>query len=892
MKPRISTLSLSILLLVLALNVSKTLAAILGIDFGESYSKSVLLAPGVPFEPVLSSDSKRKDLVGITFKDSPGDNGIERFYGNSAQSFFVRYPSQSLFYFKPLLGAHYTNSQKVKNYQEKFPGISLQPTKNNRSTVSVSFLDESYPIEEIFAMYLLDIKNRASGILKTANDIPGSSIDTVITVPYSFDIFQRKAIEDASELADMGLISLVNDGVAVITNYVSKNQFRTTPEYHLVYDVGAGEVSASLFSVRQVDSSVVIELENVSYDDSIGGNYITSIVKSILVEKLLQEHKSVKLVSLEKDFKAMRKLWLEAERVKTILSANTEAASHIESVHEDLDLRVKISRAELEKALNPSLDKFVHPIFKTFESLLPSSSFKHKSQLNSIIYMGGSTRVPVIQREIIKNFGEDVISKKVNTDEAAAIGATLRGVGISKVFKSRNITVVERTFNDYTATIGSEKIPLFSPGDLLDTTNTLILPSITDDEFGISLSENDVEFSVIESKGLEKILSGYNCSLGEAQIKAKFKLTHSQTIELIDLSAECKPAPIPEEGDANKPVSDESADTPDPETGKATKSKTSKPKLKKVTLPRKHLYRNVRPMGTASKQSSLARLRNFERTDKDRKQREIMRNQIESDIYKVKGALLEEEDKDDSEKLSINLDELVSQVDALLEWLDYDSQEANIKILAEKQSEIKKILSTLRPEEEIPQTSLVQQFFKKMDDVTGFLKDLNGRSKLNKNVHDGEVRKVITLLKSEDNASDDNEEGPLDKKNEIKVGTLEKEANEILKRSEGEETVEGETAYEGKLQQLVLDTYKLIQNSVSQNNQPTTEDEMNGIISKITSNIDQYLEIEGALEQSRKLKLKSLNELLPSKNEKVDEKENEKDDNLNGNRDQVKKDEL
>lgn len=720
------------------------LSAVLGIDFGSAFSKSVLLAPGIPFEPVLSSDSKRKDISALTFKVAHGpasSASIERIYGNAAQTLLARYPTQSFFYFKSLLGQSFDSSPSVKSYLHQFPGVELVASKNNRSSVSVNLLDENYPIEELLAMYFSDIKTRALATLKASgpsssnsalNTVTSSITNAVINVPPGFSIFQRKAIEDAAELAEIPLSALVNDGTAVITNYASNRQFDpTTPEYHLILDVGASEVSASLFSIRGGSpdiQSVVIELEGIGYDPTFGGHALTSMIKDILVEKFIAAHgKSVSKKGLQSDFKVQRKLWIEAERTKNILSANSEVTAHIEGLYQDLDLRVKITRAEFEAHVEPMISRVTGPISEALTKTFPGSSFhlekttkSGENQLTSIIYMGGATRMPLIQKAVESIYGQDKISKKVNTDEAGAMGATLRAVGISKVFKSRNITILEKTPNHYDATVlttvpskkkgkfdvSEKKIELFNRGDLLDSVKSVNLSVPTDcSHIEIVLSENDQEFISIEASEIAAAINDKDCTSAPT-IKAEFKLTLSQTIELVNLWAEC------DSGEEVRLVEQETEKEIEKEVKEGeTQEEKEKletvriPKIKQNTIARKLRYRNVRPLGTATKQSSTARLKSLEKSDLERKTREALRNKIEGEIYKLKELIYEHEDATDSNtELGndlINLDEVKEAVEGLVDWLDYEASDATNKDLKQKQDEVAALLKvfTKKPED-------------------------------------------------------------------------------------------------------------------------------------------------------------------------------------------------
>lgn len=892
MKPRIAQL-----LAILPLLFASSLAVILSIDLGESYTKSFLLAPGVSFEPVLSSDSKRKDLTGVTFKDTPGEGGIQRIFGNSAQNFLVRYPAQSLFFYKPLLGANYATSPRVQEYQARFPGVSLVPAKNNRSTVAVELLDEAYPVEELLATYLIDIKTRADATLKTTKSGSAFSIsNTVVTVPPHYNIFQRQAIEDAVDLAELNLVSLVNDGVAVITNYVSKNPVSTVPEYHLVYDVGAGSTSASLFSIREVESpaSVVIELEGVGYDETFGGNTLTAKLQNLLVERLLAKNKSVKRQTLLADAKAMRKLWLDAERAKNILSVNNEVTSHIESVHEDLDLHTKVTRAELEELLKDDLDKITAPIFDALKNTFPSSTFKNLKQLNSIIYMGGATRTPIVQQTVAKEFGANKISKKVNTDEAASLGGTLRGVGISKMFKTRNITVIDRSLNEYSAIVGDDTVPLFARGDVLDTTNTLIIPKVGGKVPTISLFENDVEFSNVELKNAEDALVTRGCTLEGAQIKATFRLTNSQTVQLTEAWAEC--VPVKAESESSSSESAESVNSADSESAESVESEESSsavperprtPKPIKVILSKKLRYRNVRPMGTASKIASTSRIHAFERIDKERKKRDGLRNLIENEVYKIKRVLTEyEENAEENDAPHIEQeirDEVAAGVEELSEWLDYDSHGATIKDLVAKEDIVKALLEKLVPKsspspeeeeeaaievnsEEAPELEKREDEAPPEEDEVYKAKLTEAVKALQASVEKGKARREGFNLRVES----------LRKRVHKAVRKYNRKADELVTETTINDAIDhilDLAAEQAQLQELYQETLRLM--TAASANKPTSQEDKDKIVADLTKYTSDYESLDLRIDEGREGKIDQIKALLAKYDKKFKPKRKE-----------------
>ncbi|ODQ63848.1 actin-like ATPase domain-containing protein, partial [Nadsonia fulvescens var. elongata DSM 6958] len=414
------------------------LASILGIDFGQEFTKAVLVAPGLPFEVVLTPDSKRKEASVLGFKRAHGSNDTERLYGSDAVTFASRSPKEVLLYSKPLLGLPFDDQNpSVQEYTQRFPGLQLTPSKNSRSTIAMNVFGDSYPLEELLAMNFDSIKSRATAML--ADNIK-SQTDTIknvaITVPPHFTSSQRRAISDAVEIAGLKLISVIDDGTAVAVNYASQRQFSDEKEYHIIYDMGAGSTDATLVSFRQANVAegkftknvLFIEIEGIGYEETLGGHQLTQSIVTLLRSKFLQKNPKIVEADLLADQRASRKLWREADRVKTILSANTETTSSIESFYKEIDFRATVSREEFEAVVADLKPLVTSVIQNALSNPLNPEIRKQFSidQVSSVIFTGGSTRVPFVQKEIIALVGEDKIAKNVNADEAAVMGTTLR----------------------------------------------------------------------------------------------------------------------------------------------------------------------------------------------------------------------------------------------------------------------------------------------------------------------------------------------------------------------------------------------------------------------------------------------------------------------------------
>lgn len=665
-------------------------AALLGIDFGSQFTKSCLLAPGLPFEMVLTADSKRKDLSGLTLKNSPGADGIERLYGNSAANLRTRFPSQSPFFFKSLLGQSLdTDSKLIKNYNDLAPGLSLVPSTGNRSTISFSVLDDSYPIEELLSMIFIDIKTRANSMLPgSSNKLKG----VAITVPSFFDKHQRQAISDAVELSGLPLVSLVDSGTAVLTNFVSKRQQKDgeTASF-LIYDSGAGSTTATLAVVTYEKENIIINIEGVGWDEDFGGQYLTTVIKNMLIDQLLEQNPPIKKHTLMNDARALSKLWKEAERAKIILSANSDVICRIESVYEDIDFRGFLKRSDFELALASETHRIKQPIEKALQRDLIDNTPLDWMKLDGIIYMGGNTRVPLIQKVIQEAYPEKVL-RSVNTDEAGVLGATLRGVSLSKMFKSKNITITERAVWDYSAkfSFSPEPFLIFPKGTPLGTKQSIVANFSDFQDFQLLITENNKAISKYEASQIFKMTKDIvKEDFKNIKIKASFELTTSRLVQLTGIWIEGLPVKKISETESISATETESSSISDEKGSTDVPVKVPLSPLKKALFPKlRHI--GPKPMGVASKELSKSRIGSLDRTDYERKQKEIIRNDLEATLYRVKEIVT----SDDNEFENPTEDSSVIQsVNDALEWLEYDGFHASTADLKEKLVEAKKLLS-------------------------------------------------------------------------------------------------------------------------------------------------------------------------------------------------------
>lgn len=663
---------MKVLYLVMAM-LSVVGAAIVGVDYGEEFTKAVLVAPGVPFEILLTSDSKRKDVSGVGFKKTiSGD--IERIYGSAALPHCIKAPKSCILHLKELLGRSLGGSETL-DYLSIHNGVSLIASKNERKTVAVDVGDLGvYPVEEALAMSLGDIKQRAQSHLKSAMSSGYAINDVVITVPPFFDQAQRRALIDGAEVAGFNVIGLVDDGTAVAVNYASSRQFTNDKQYHIVYDMGEASTKATLFSVSSnlTTSGLIIEIEGIGYDTKLSGKTLTKSVFDLLSEKFLAQHTKIRSKDFNNSPRSMAKLWQAAEKAKTILSANNEASVSIESIYEDIDFRSAITREEFQEFNSDLMSKITKPILDIFESPLNSNLSITLEDVNSVILTGGSTRVPFVQKHLTILVGEDKIAKNVNADESAVLGATLRGVLLSSMFKAKDISVVDRSLNLYDAVIGSKSVPVFPRGSRLGESVTIELEGLTGTDFIVGLKENGELFKTHTFSDVKKSLS----SLGESDtIKylATFTLSDSRMFSLDKVIVKSEVEPI------ESVVDDEEL------SSSATATPVKAPKSKTITLSSKPGYPKQQPMSAYNKQSSISKLKELSAKDSARKRLDKLRNELESALYRLRSYLEDVAETGESAALVEEANELVTDH---LEWLDYDSDTATSAVMKEKLQDV------------------------------------------------------------------------------------------------------------------------------------------------------------------------------------------------------------
>jgi len=406
---------------------SVSAVAVMSVDLGTEWMKVAVVSPGVPMEIALSKESKRKSPVAVAFRDG------ERTFGSEALATGVKYPKACYMNFLDLLGKS-VNHELVKEFSRKFPYYSIIACPE-RDAVCFKHDEETiYSVEELVAMILSHAKTIAESF--TNQKVK----DAVITTPVFFNQAERKALLLAAQLAEVNVLQLINSPMATALNYgmFRRKDINTTAKHLMFYDMGSSATSASVVSFQVIkskergftESHPQAQILGISYDRTLGGLECRVRLRNYLAEqfnKLGKTKTDVKTVD-----RAMGKLYKEAERVKLVLSANTECYAQVENLLEDIDFKMLVTREDLLNLLDDYLvpDRITRPLDKALEV-----SGLTMSEISEVILMGAGTRVPKVQEVLLAHLDGRELGKSLNTDEASAMGAVYKAADLSSGFK-------------------------------------------------------------------------------------------------------------------------------------------------------------------------------------------------------------------------------------------------------------------------------------------------------------------------------------------------------------------------------------------------------------------------------------------------------------------------
>merc|ERR1711920_397490 len=371
---------------------------VVGIDLGTTYSCVGVYKNG-RVEIIANDQGNRVTPSYVAFSDA------ERLVGDAAKNQASLNPSNTVYDAKRLIGRRFTDAA-VQHDMRLWPFNIVSVDGKPIIEVEVSGAMKKFTPEEISAMVLGRMKETAEEFL--SKEVKNA----VVTVPAYFNDAQRQATKDAGTISGLNVMRIINEPTAAAIAYGLDK--KSGEKNILVFDLGGGTFDVSLLTI----DNGVFEVIATSGDTHLGGEDFDNRVIQHLLKVFQRKHGS----GPSKDKKAIQKLRREVERAKRSLSSQHQVRLEIEGLHDGIDFSETLTRARFEELCIDLFKKTLTPVQKVMDD----SELK-KSEIDEVVLVGGSTRIPKVQQLLKDFFNGKEPNKGINPDEAVAFGAAVQG---------------------------------------------------------------------------------------------------------------------------------------------------------------------------------------------------------------------------------------------------------------------------------------------------------------------------------------------------------------------------------------------------------------------------------------------------------------------------------